>query len=108
MLDVRVLAAASLIAGAAPDPSASPLGEWVQLINLPLSILILYGFARGWFITGKEHQRVVEERDKERQERIEAQQALTEKAMPTLQQNELTMGKMVDAMERMEGRRRSG
>lgn len=87
------------------DATSQPIpaiGEWIQLINLPLSILILYGFARGWFITGKEHQRVVDERDKERTERIEAQKALTDKALPTLQENERTMGDLVKAVERLD------
>lgn len=87
--------------------TSSPIAEWVQLINLPLSILILYGFARGWFITGKEHQRVVEERNAERAERIEAQKALTDKALPVLQENERTMSDLVKAVEKLEARRRT-
>lgn len=90
---------------AAADTGASPIGEWVQLINLPLSILILYGFARGWFITGKEHQRVVDERNEERKERIAAQEALTNKALPALQENERTMSDLVKAVERIDARR---
>jgi hypothetical protein len=89
------------------EASSTPnVGEWIQLINVPLSILILYGFARGWFITGKEHQRVVDERDKERQERIEAQKALTEKALPALQENERTMHDLVQAVDRLNQRGR--
>jgi hypothetical protein len=92
---------------AADTGSGTPnVGDWIQLINLPLSLLTLYGFARGWFITGKEHQRVVDERNSERDERIAAQQALTDKALPALQENERTMGDLVKAVERLESRRR--
>lgn len=83
----------------------TPISEWLQLVNLPLSILILYGFARGWFITGKEHERVVAERNAERVERIEAQKTLTDKAIPLLQENERTMADMVRAVERLDRRR---
>lgn len=93
--------------GGSGGSSTPGVGEWIQLINLPLSLLILYGFARGWFITGKEHQRVVDERNREREERITAQQALTEKALPALQENERTMGDLVKAVERLEARRRA-
>lgn len=110
------LAAAALVSGnttalvailsAAEDPTSSPIAEWVQLVNLPLSILILYGFARGWFITGKEHQRVVDERNKEREERIKAQDALTEKVLPVFQENERTLADLVKTVERLDTRRR--
>lgn len=97
-----------VLAATEKTATATPITDWIQLLNYPLSILILFGFARGWFITGKEHQRVVEERDRERQERQEAQRALTDKALPALQENERTMGDLVKAVERLDDRRRTG
>lgn len=96
-----ILLAAETGTGASPPA----ISEWIQLINIPLSIMIIYGFARGWFITGKEHQRVVDERDKERVERIEAQKALTEKVLPALQDSERAMEAMVKAAERLDANR---
>jgi hypothetical protein len=93
-----------VLLAAAATGGAPGVGEWIQLINLPLSLLILYGFARGWFITGKEHERVVTERNLERDERIKAQAALTDKALPALQENERTMGDLIKAVERIDAR----
>lgn len=95
----------TVLAAATGSSTGTPLTEWIQLLNYPLSILILYGFARGWFITGKEHSRVVEERNQERLERQEAQRALTDKALPALQDNERTMADLVKAVERLDARK---
>lgn len=74
--------------------SLSPqIQAYSQLLQVPLFGLLLFGFIKGWFVTGKEHDRVIAERDKEREERIKAQDALTTQVMPTLRdtQNALTL-----------------
>lgn len=79
MLTTLVVVAA---AAAAPDP-----GIWdilVKAFGIPAFALLVLAMIRGWIVTGQEYQRVVTERNQEREERIKAQEALTEKTLPTL------------------------
>lgn len=103
MLHEIVLAVSS-----AADPTATPTSDvtaWLQLLNIPVVGLLAYAVLTGKVVSFKEHQRVVEERDKEREERIKAQEALTDKALPVILETQRTLKDTADLVERLSRRR---
>lgn len=56
----------------------------LTLLNVPVFGALVWALLSGKIVSGKEHDRVVLERDREREERIKAQDALSERAMPVI------------------------
>jgi hypothetical protein len=100
VIDLLILAADAPTGGPSPDVTG-----WLQLLNIPVVGLLAYAVLTGKVVSYKEHQRVVDERDKEREERIKAQEALTEKALPVILETQRTLKDTADLVERLSRRR---
>src|SRR4051812_15917197 len=98
MLSTVIVAAAA----ASSDP-----GIWdilVKAFGIPAFALLVLAMIRGWIVTGQEYQRVVTERNQEREERIKAQEALTEKTLPTLLETQHVLERVTRFFDSSPGR----
>lgn len=91
-----------LAAAAGPNPE---LTSWLNLLNIPVVGALAWAVLTGRVVSAKEHARVVEERDKEREERIKAQEALTEKALPVILDTQRVLKDTADLIDRLSRRR---
>jgi hypothetical protein len=65
------------------DPTIDLL---LKAFGIPIVALFVLALIRGWLVTGTEYKRIVEERNREREERLKAQEALTERTLPVVLQ----------------------
>lgn len=90
------------------DPTISVI---LGLLQVPVFGALVVAIIRGWIVTGKEHDRVVAERDREREERIKAQDALTDRVLPLLQETQHALTDAARTLDRIDDplpRRRTG
>lgn len=83
------------------SPVPADLQAYAALLQVPLFGALLTAFVKGWLVTGKEHDRMITERDKERDERIKAQDALTNQVVPTLRDTQNALTEAARALDRM-------
>lgn len=89
---------------AAADTSTEVTG-WLQLLNIPVVGTLAWAVLSGKVVSSKEHERVIKERDLEREERIKAQQALTDKALPVILDTQRVLKDTADLIDRLSRRR---
>jgi hypothetical protein len=63
---------------------------------------VVVALIRGWIVSGREHDRVVSERDRERDERIKAQAALTEQVLPVLTETQHVLADAARVIDRVD------
>lgn len=93
-----------VVAAAAADPNAGIWDILVKAFGIPAFALLVLAMIRGWIVTGQEYQRVVTERNQEREERIKAQEALTEKTLPTLLETQHVLERVTRFFDSSSGR----
>jgi hypothetical protein len=77
----------------------------LSLLQIPVVGVVIVGLHRGWLVTGKEHDRVVRERDRERDERVAAQAALTHEVVPLLTVVQATSERVIRVLDERSDRR---
>lgn len=74
---------------------------FLSLLNVPVFGALVWALLTGKIVSGKEHERVVQERDRERDERIKAQEALTDKALPLILTSQQVMKEASDLIQHL-------
>lgn len=91
-----------VLAGGTTSPEVT---GWLQLLNIPVVGALAWAVLTGKVVSSKEHERVIQERNLEREERIKAQQALTDKALPVILDTQRVLKDTADLIDRLSRRR---
>jgi hypothetical protein len=92
-----------LLAGGSGSGLTDPaVGAILSLLQVPVFGYVVVALIRGWLVSGREHDRVVGERDRERDERIKAQSALTEQVLPTLTETQHVLADAARVIDRVD------
>jgi len=81
---------------------------FLTILQVPVFGALFFAFIRGWIVTGKEFDRVVGERNEEREERIKAQSALTDQVMPVVHSAQDALRQAAFAIETVRTRQQRG
>lgn len=93
------------LSAASTTPASIEVSAWLQLLNIPVVGALAWAVLTGKVVSSKEHSRVISERDLERQERIKAQEALTEKALPVILDTQRVLKDTANLIDRLSRRR---
>lgn len=94
MLEALLAAETTVVGDPIFDAILKAFGGIVAFAVLAVAIM------RGWLVTGGEYQRVVEERNHEREERIKAQEALVERALPAVLDAQRILTRVADILDK--------
>lgn len=83
---------ASTAAGGSPD-----IVSVIEALGFPTALVVAWIF--GWVVSGREHDRVIKDRDEERAERIRLQTAMSDRAIPALTRQTLVMEAALPLLE---------
>jgi hypothetical protein len=84
--------AAEAATGGSPD-----IVQLITALGFPTALVVAWMF--GWVVSGREHDRVIRDRDEERAERIRLQTAMSERAIPALTRQTLVMEAALPLLE---------
>lgn len=105
LLLVAPLTSTGSILAATGDTGLSPsVAGILTILQVPVFGALTWAFLTGRIRTRDELDRVIKERDLEREERVIANTALTEKALPAVTQLQETMKQATEVIVRLEDR----